>query len=74
MSSYLLKNRNGNYYTRIPFPQSLRQLGCPLEIRVSLLTKVRSEATLRNLVAAHGIKLLMSRLPSLLNTDSVVVN
>ncbi|WP_270831016.1 site-specific integrase [Aeromonas sp. QDB03] len=70
MSSYLLKNRNGNYYTRIPFPQSLRQLGCPLEIRVSLLTKVRSEATLRNLVAAHGIKLLMSRLPSLLNTDS----
>ena len=70
MPSYLLKNRNGNYYTRIPFPQSLRLLGCPLEIRVSLLTKDRSEATLRNLVAAHGIKIMMGRLPALLRTDS----
>lgn len=70
MPSYLLKNRNGNYYTRIPFPQSLRLLGCPLEIRVSLLTKDRSEATLRNLVAAHGIKTMMGRLPALLRTDS----
>lgn len=70
MPSYLLKNRNGNYYTRIPFPQSLRLLGCPLEIRVSLLTKDRSEATLRNLVAAHGIKIMMGRLPALLRVDS----
>ncbi|WP_156120199.1 site-specific integrase [Aeromonas finlandensis] len=70
MPSYLLKNRNGNYYTRIPFPQSLRLLGCPLEIRVSLLTKDRSEATLRNLVAAHGIKIMMGRLPALLKADS----
>ncbi|MFM5384388.1 DUF6538 domain-containing protein [Aeromonas veronii] len=70
MPSYLLKNRNGNYYTRIPFPQSLRLLGCPLEIRVSLLTKDRTEATLRNLVAAHGIKIMMGRLPALLRTDS----
>jgi integrase len=69
MPSYLLKNRNGNYYTRIPFPQSLRLLGCPLEIRVSLLTKDRSEATLRNLVAAHGIKVMMGRLPALLRAD-----
>ncbi|WP_335816042.1 DUF6538 domain-containing protein [Aeromonas allosaccharophila] len=69
MPSYLLKNRNGNYYTRIPFPQSLRLLGCPLEIRVSLLTKARSEATLRNLVAAHGIKVMMGRLPALLRAD-----
>lgn len=70
MPSYLLKNRNGNYYTRIPFPQSLRLLGCPLEIRVSLLTKDRTEATLRNLVAAHGIKIMMGRLPALLRIDS----
>ncbi len=74
MPSYLLKNRNGNYYTRIPFPQSLRLLGCPQEIRVSLLTKDRTEATLRNLVAAHGIKRLMSKLAtypaSILNPDN----
>lgn len=50
-----------------PIPPPVR---LPLEIRVSLLTKDRSEATLRNLVAAHGIKIMMGRLPALLRTDS----
>ncbi|MEG0009378.1 MAG: hypothetical protein RR721_03855 [Aeromonas sp.] len=62
MSSYLLKNRHGNYYTRVPLPHALRQLGYPQEIRLSLLTKDRSEATLRNLVAAHGLKQLIGKL------------
>lgn len=59
MPSYLLKNRNGNYYTRVSFPQELKLLGCPRELRISLFTKDRAMAMLRNLVAAHGIKLLM---------------
>ncbi|MBL0549790.1 site-specific integrase [Aeromonas caviae] len=62
MSSYLLKNRHGNYYTRVPFPHALCQLGYPQEIRLSLLTKDRHEATLRNLVAAHGLKQLIGKL------------
>lgn len=61
MPSYLLKNRNGNYYTRVSFPQELKLLGCPRELRISLYTKDKTVAMLRNLVAAHGIKLLMEK-------------
>jgi len=65
MPSYLLKNRNGNYYTRITFPQALRTLGCPAEVRVSLRTKEYAVAGMRNLLAAHGVKLLLAKLASL---------
>ena len=59
MASYLLRNRNGNYYSRVPFPLELKQLGFPRELRMSLLTKDRAIASFRNLMAAHGIKSLI---------------
>jgi len=65
MPSYLLKNRNGNYYTPITFPQALRTLGCPAEVRVSLRTKEYAVAGKRNLLAAQSVKRLISKLASL---------
>ncbi len=59
MASYLLRNRYGNYYTRVPFPLKLKQLGFPHEFRISLLTKDRAIASFRNLMAAHSIKSLI---------------
>lgn len=59
MASYLLRNRNGNYYSRVPFPLELKQLGFPYEVRISLLTKDRAIASFRNLMAAHSIKSLI---------------
>ena len=59
MASYLLRNRNGNYYTRVPLPLELKRLGFPRELRISLLTKDRAIASLRNLIAAHSIKSLI---------------
>ena len=50
MASYLHRNRNGNYYSRVPFPLELKQLGFPHEVRISLLTKDRAIASFRNLI------------------------
>ncbi|MDX7713922.1 DUF6538 domain-containing protein [Aeromonas caviae] len=62
MPTYLLKNRHGNYYTRITFPHALRQAGCPAEARVSLRTKDYAVAGMRNLLLAHGLKSITCRL------------
>lgn len=62
MPTYLLKNRHGNYYTRITFPHPLRQAGCPAEARVSLRTKDYAVAGMRNLLVAHGLKSMTCRL------------
>ena len=62
MPTYLLKNRHGNYYTRITFPHTLRQAGCPAEARVSLRTKDYAVAGMRNLLVAHGLKSMTCRL------------
>ena len=51
---YLVKNALSNYYTRIALPKSLRDLGFPFSVRVSLETKSRKVAIDRNLkMAAH---------------------
>lgn len=62
MASYLFRNRNGNYYTRVPFPLELKHLNYPQEIRISLLTKDREIATFRNLIAAFQVKTLIEKL------------
>ncbi|MFB2682127.1 DUF6538 domain-containing protein [Shewanella mangrovisoli] len=49
MATYLHKNRNGNYYCRIPFPVSLKAIGFPAEVRFSHRTKDRNEAMVSNL-------------------------
>ncbi|WP_413483644.1 tyrosine-type recombinase/integrase [Shewanella baltica] len=62
MATYLHKNRNGNYYCRIPFPASLKAVGFPSEVRFSLRTKDRSEAMVSNLEIALKTKLLIEEI------------
>lgn len=57
MATYLHKNRNGNYYSRIPFPACLKAVGFPSEVRFSLRTKDRNEAMVSNLEVALKAKL-----------------
>ena len=59
---YLLKHPSGIYYTRIIFPTSLRSLGYPNEKRVSLQTKSRTLAVVRNLEMTSHIKRLFIEL------------
>lgn len=62
MPSYMLKNSNGNDYTRIIFLLILKQSGCPAEGRISLQTKEYSLASMRNLLVAHRLKSLIATL------------
>ncbi|MFH0257072.1 site-specific integrase [Vibrio rumoiensis] len=61
---YLIKQANSVYYTRICCPKALVRLGYPFDIKVSLLTKDRHTASLRNLHISALIKqLLHEQLP-----------
>ncbi|TOA19757.1 integrase, partial [Vibrio parahaemolyticus] len=53
---YLQKAPNGVYQTRICIPKLLREFGYPFDIKVSLLTKERSDAIERNFKTASCIK------------------
>ncbi|QXC58348.1 hypothetical protein KSS82_09815 [Vibrio mimicus] len=53
---YLQKSPNSVYQTRICIPKPLREFGYPFDIKVSLLTKKRSEAIERNFKTASCIK------------------
>ncbi|UOE82702.1 tyrosine-type recombinase/integrase [Vibrio cyclitrophicus] len=59
---YLQKAPNGVYQTRICIPKLLRKAGYPFDIKVSLLTKERSEAIERNFTIAHCIKSAISQI------------
>ncbi|MEZ8311764.1 tyrosine-type recombinase/integrase [Vibrio splendidus] len=59
---YLQKAPNGVYQTRICIPKLLRKAGYPFDIKVSLLTKERSEAIERNFTIAHYIKSAISQI------------
>ncbi|WP_033930095.1 site-specific integrase [Vibrio cholerae] len=51
---YLFKHPSSVYYTRVNFPSSLQKKGYPTEKRISLLTKERKLAIIRNLeMTAH---------------------
>lgn len=53
---YLSKNSLSNFYTRVTLPKSLRDLGYPFSIRVSLETKNRKIAIDRNLKMASYLR------------------
>jgi len=53
---YLIKLANSVYYTRVCFPKTFVESGYPFDIKVSLLTKDRATATLRNLQISAIIK------------------
>ncbi|HCG5571193.1 TPA: tyrosine-type recombinase/integrase [Vibrio parahaemolyticus] len=59
---YLQKAPNGVYQTRICIPKQLREFGYPFDIKVSLLTKERSEAIERNFKIASCIKIAISQI------------
>ncbi|MBE3659038.1 integrase [Vibrio navarrensis] len=59
---YLQKAPNGVYQTRICIPKPLREFGYPFDIKVSLLTKERSEAIERNFKMASCIKIAISQI------------
>jgi integrase len=46
---YLFRGTNCTYFTRICFSKALKNRGFPFDIKISLLTKVRSVATKRHL-------------------------
>jgi len=52
---YLFRATNCTYYTRICLSKSLRDLGFPFDLKISLLTKVRAIATRRNFQIASAI-------------------
>ncbi len=58
---YLQKAPNGVYQTRICIPKPLRTFGYPFDIKVSLMTKERSEAIGRNFKVASCIKLALEQ-------------
>ncbi|EEZ86795.1 conserved hypothetical protein [Vibrio harveyi 1DA3] len=58
---YLQKAPNGVYQTRICIPKALRESGYPFDIKVSLLTKERSEAIERNFKVASCIKVAINQ-------------
>lgn len=53
---YLVKQSNAVYYSRMCYPQALINIGYPFDIKVSLLTKDRATAVLRNLHISAIIK------------------
>ncbi len=61
---YLSKNASGTYYTRLPQPKSLRDLGLPFAIRTSLCTKDRQLAVDRNLAVAARTRALIAATPA----------
>ncbi|MEZ8051762.1 tyrosine-type recombinase/integrase [Vibrio atlanticus] len=56
---YLFKTASHNYYTRICLPKNYRDRGFPFDLKVSLLTKNRRIASLRNLSVAIELKQLI---------------
>ncbi len=56
---YLFKTASHNYYTRICLPKNYRDHGFPFDLKVSLLTKNRRVASLRNLSVAIELKQLI---------------
>lgn len=52
---YLFRATNCTYYTRICLSKSLRDLGFPFDLKISLLTKLRAIATRRNLQIASAV-------------------
>ncbi len=52
---YLFRATNCTYFTRICFSKVLRNRGFPFDIKISLLTKVRTVATKRNLVVSLAV-------------------
>ncbi|WP_153446719.1 hypothetical protein [Vibrio algicola] len=62
---YLLKQANSVYYSHVCCPKALHKFGYPFDIKVSLLTKDRATALLRNLHISATIKqFLFNELPS----------
>ncbi len=57
---YLFKTASHNYYTRICLPKNCRDRGFPFDLKISLLTKNRRVASLRNLSVAIELKQLIS--------------
>lgn len=57
---YLFKASNYTYYTRICLPKTLRDRGFPFDLKISLLTKNRTQATERNLSVAAKLKSLIN--------------
>ncbi|MCG9627423.1 tyrosine-type recombinase/integrase [Vibrio mediterranei] len=56
---YLFKTASHNYYTRICLPKCARDRGFPFDLKISLLTKDRRLASLRNLTIAIELKHLI---------------
>lgn len=56
---YLYKTASSNYDTRICLPNCFRDRGFPFALKVSLLTKNRQLASLRNLYVAIELKRLI---------------
>ncbi|MEZ8794575.1 tyrosine-type recombinase/integrase [Vibrio splendidus] len=56
---YLFKTASHNYYTRICLPKSARDRGFPYDLKISLLTKNRRLASMRNLTVAIELKILI---------------
>jgi integrase len=56
---YLFKTASHNYYTRICLPKSARDRGFPFDLKISLLTKDRRLASMRNLTVAIELKRLI---------------
>ena len=50
------------YFTRICLAKSLRDIGYPFDVKVSLLTRERSEAVIRNIDVAVTLKNCLNRL------------
>lgn len=64
---YLVKQSNVVYYSRVCYPQALINIGYPFDIKVSLLTKDRATAVLRNLHISAIIKQPLSDESPLIN-------
>ncbi|MCU8024624.1 hypothetical protein L5L55_00005, partial [Shewanella glacialipiscicola] len=56
---YLYRAPNNVYFTRICLAKSLRDIGFPFDVKVSLLTRDRSEAVIRNIDVAGTLKKLI---------------
>ena len=57
---YLFRATNCTYYTRICLPKYLRERGFPFDLKISLLSKNRSEAVTRNAIVTLTIKQMLS--------------
>ncbi|WP_419832711.1 DUF6538 domain-containing protein [Vibrio variabilis] len=57
---YLLRDRKSTYYSRVYFPKSLTERGCPKELHFSLKTKHRTVALDRSLVVLPCARALIA--------------